>query len=105
VKPAVNECKTVASSLSDGVSKILKASSGLETQNTRLMNENEKSSWWLLGLWVVVLLLVGVALGMQLSQWQMEARLTNLEAQMERLIEITAKAMPSTSVVKPRSGQ
>jgi hypothetical protein len=100
IKPAVNECKTVAGSLSEGVSKILKASSGLQAHNTRLMNENENSSWWLLGLWVVVLVLAGVVLGMHLGESQTEAKLMQVEARMERAINTTAKPMPSA--VKPR---
>jgi F0F1-type ATP synthase membrane subunit b/b' len=62
IKPAVNECKTVAGSLSEGVDKILKTSSGIRAHNTRLAAENQRSAHWVLGLWVVVLVLVGVAL-------------------------------------------
>jgi hypothetical protein len=104
VKPAVNECKTVASSLSDGVTKILKASSSLQTHNTRLTNENTKSSWWLHGLWVVVLVLVGVVLGMHMGESRTEARLAELEAQMQRVIDL-ATTKPAQPVAKNRTGR
>ena len=101
IKPAVNECKTVASSLSEGVGKILKTSSEIRAHNTRLRNENEKSSWWLVGLWVVVLVLVGVVLGMHISESQTEAKLMELETRMERAIE-AASIKPMPPAVKTR---
>jgi predicted house-cleaning noncanonical NTP pyrophosphatase (MazG superfamily) len=104
VKPAVIECKTVASSLSDGVTKILKASSALQAHNTSLKNESQKSSWWLVGLWVVVLVLVGVALGMHMGESRTEARLAELEAQMQRVIDL-ATTKPAQPVAKNRTGR
>jgi hypothetical protein len=52
--------------LSDELRRVL-ASSGLQAHNVRLFEESHKNSWWLLGLWVVVLVLVGVVLGMHMS--------------------------------------
>jgi len=102
LKPAAKEYENTSATISRELARLTLGSDELRRHNTQLMAQERSNSWWLLGVMMLALFLVGIFSGITIEKRQTTDVLRNVGAQMERIQTPAAVSVPIVAAKKAR---